>query len=140
MADDDQRRKPTRTPVYGVPRVGEDPYRDVLLRDLHEAIEELHGLSSELREDIVDIKGKGGDNGKLGEVRRQVDGVRAWLRWALMGAAGSLLTSGVLIFRTGLQVGRAENRIEVLESRYNELRQARRWRDSPTDQAKESIP
>ena len=135
MADDDRSR--ARTPARGTAIVDRDA-----LSDLRGAIDELHAIASELRDDVIDIKGKGGDNGKLGEMRRQLSGVQGWLRWALISAAASVMTSGTLIFKSGLQIGRAENRIENLESRYNELRQTRRWQipattatDTPTKDA-----
>ncbi|MGE0206015.1 MAG: hypothetical protein AB7E70_19445 [Hyphomicrobiaceae bacterium] len=68
-----------------------------------ENLEKLSGGLSEigvLRERIVDATGKSGDNGKLGELKRRVDGLTTRIWSAIGSAVASLGAAAVLIWNT----------------------------------------
>lgn len=68
-----------------------------------EHLEKLAGGLTEIgvvRERVVDISGKSGDNGKLGELKRRVDGLTTRIWSAIGSAVASLGAAAVLIWNT----------------------------------------
>lgn len=72
----------------------------------------------ELRDRVVDLSGKDGTNGKVGETRRRVDGLFKGAWWGatlLVGSIGTLVVKVILVVRTFDAVeARAEHNSQAL--------------------------
>lgn len=93
---------------------------------------------------VVAIAGEDGDNGKVGRLRGDVDGLRRFLIAVIVSAAGALGVAGVALYRAGEKDGRTQLRLEQVEHRVENLedrdRRDRRWFDPITPPAPPAAP
>jgi hypothetical protein len=75
-----------------------------------------------IEDTLLLLGGKDGTNGKVGNTRRDVDGVRAVLKYLAMGVAGSLLTAGAAVYQAGQRDGAKEREAEYLRAEVASLK------------------
>jgi hypothetical protein len=82
----------------------------------------------ELKEHIVDIKGKSGTNGKIGNLRADLEALKAKIekqearRWTvIVTLIGMILTAATLAVTGGRWVGQLENRVEQNSERLDRI-------------------
>lgn len=94
----------------------------IVERDAAELTDDMHQLREQVIEGFTDLRGRNGDNGKIGEVRRNVEAINSRLWWALTFVLGCLGGIGAKVFMSGREVGRIETKIEQLQRDVEDLR------------------
>jgi hypothetical protein len=92
-----------------------------LLHQRTAAVERLAEVLDELSAHVVDIKGKSGDNGKLGELRRSLDGIAKRIWWAVTVVVGSLGAAAAVVFQTGQEIGTMRTKVDQLRDQVRTL-------------------
>jgi hypothetical protein len=65
---------------------------------------------------ILVLSGRDGNNGRVGNLRKDVDSVKGLLKWLGGAVAGSVLTAAVAIYQAGQKEGAKEREAEFLRA------------------------
>jgi hypothetical protein len=69
-----------------------------------------------VEDSLLVLSGKDGTNGRVGNLRKDVDNVRSFLRYVAMGIAGSILTATAAIYQAGQKDGGEAREAEFLRA------------------------
>ncbi len=75
-----------------------------------------------LEDDMLELTGKSGMNGKVGSLRKEVDGHRSVLKYIGTAVAGALVTAITAIYQAGQKDGAKEREAEFLRAEVASLK------------------
>jgi len=71
---------------------------------------------------LLVLSGEDGTNGRVGNLRKDVDGHHGLLKWIGGAVAGSLVTAGLAIYGAGQKAGSSEQERQYMRAAIEELR------------------
>jgi hypothetical protein len=75
-----------------------------------------------LEDDLLELTGKSGTNGKIGNLRADVDVLRGFIKYIATGVVGSLLTAAAAVYWAGHKDGTEEREAEYLRAEVASLK------------------
>lgn len=94
---------------------------DGVEEDSHEMTGEIRKLREDMIEGFTDLRGRNGDNGKIGEMRRSLDEInrRSW--WVLTFIIGCIGGIAIKVFLAGVEYGSIKASLNRLDEKQTEL-------------------
>lgn len=94
---------------------------DGVEHDAEALIEAVSAIREVVIEGLTDLRGRNGDNGKVGELRRTVDEInrRSW--WAITFLLGCIGGIAIKVFLAGVEYGTIKASLNRLDEKQSEL-------------------